>query len=246
MTLTHGTLLGGRIRYAQPADGYRTGIEPVLLAASIPARSTDRVLEAGTGAGAGLLCLAARVTGVGGVGVELDPDQAARATANFADNGLDGLKAVQGDVLAWQSDDMFDHAFANPPWHDQAGTRSDNPGRAAAKIAGAGLLDAWTHALARRLRTRGTLSLILPASQLSSGVAALRQAGCPEIALLPLWPKRQTPAKLIILQAVRLGRGPCVVCPGLILHEEDGSFSLDANAILGGGRALQVADAGVR
>ena len=33
MELTDGTLLGGRLRYVQPARGWRTGIEPVLLAA---------------------------------------------------------------------------------------------------------------------------------------------------------------------------------------------------------------------
>ena len=64
MLTSDGCLLDGRVRYAQPAsgsDGYRTGIEPVLLAASIPAQAGQRVLEAGVGAGAGLICLAARV-----------------------------------------------------------------------------------------------------------------------------------------------------------------------------------------
>ena len=47
--ITHGHLLDGRVRYAQPAKGFRSGIEPVLLAASIPARAGQRVLEGGTG-----------------------------------------------------------------------------------------------------------------------------------------------------------------------------------------------------
>ena len=62
MDTTEGTLLGGRVRYAQPARGYRTGIEPVLLAAAVPAVPGQAVLEAGTGAGAALLCLAARAS----------------------------------------------------------------------------------------------------------------------------------------------------------------------------------------
>ena len=71
MDVTEGHLLGGRVRYAQPRVGYRTGIEPVLLAAAVAARAGERVLEAGCGAGAGLLCLAARVPGITGLGVEL-------------------------------------------------------------------------------------------------------------------------------------------------------------------------------
>ncbi|HLB98700.1 MAG TPA: SAM-dependent methyltransferase, partial [Acetobacteraceae bacterium] len=61
MKLTEGHLLGGRVRYAQPREGFRSGIEPVMLAAAVPARTGERVLEAGSGAGAALLCLAARV-----------------------------------------------------------------------------------------------------------------------------------------------------------------------------------------
>ncbi len=238
MTLTHGTLLGGRVRYAQLAEGYRTGIEPVLLAASIPARPGENVLEAGTGAGAGLLCLAARVPGLTGVGLERDPAQASLAAANFSDNGFDRLRAVQGDIMDWQPDALLDHAFANPPWHDALGTRSPHPFRAAAKTADVNGLEGWTHGLARRLRARGTLSLILPASQLSAGIAALRAAGCGETSLLPLWPKRQAPAKLIILQGVRLGRGPSIVCPGLVLHDDDGALSAQAEFLLRDGGSL--------
>ena len=54
MEVTQGHLLGGRVRYAQPRSGFRSGIEPVLLAAAVPARPGERVLEAGSGAGAAL------------------------------------------------------------------------------------------------------------------------------------------------------------------------------------------------
>src|SRR5277367_7136876 len=83
MELTEGHLLGGRVRYAQPRDGFRSGIEPVLLAAAVPARAGERVLEVGSGAGAALLCLAARVSGVVGLGLERDAALAALAADNF-------------------------------------------------------------------------------------------------------------------------------------------------------------------
>ena len=75
-------LLDGRVRHDQPAAGHRTGIEPVLLAASIPARAGARVLEGGAGSGAALLCLAHRVPGIIGLGLEIDPALAAIASAN--------------------------------------------------------------------------------------------------------------------------------------------------------------------
>ncbi len=238
MSVSDGYLLDGRVRYAQPVGGYRTGLEPVLLAAAVPVRPGELVLEVGTGAGAGLLCLAARVPGIFGVGVERDPAQAVLAAGNFAANGFGGLSVVTADVLAWRADAVFDHAFANPPWHDAAGTASPVAGRVAAKRADSGLLAGWAAVMARALRPRGTLSLILPASRLAEGIAALSDAGCAEIRLLPLWPRLGTPAKIIILQGFHLGRGACSVAPGLILHEAEGGFTAAAEAVLRGGAGL--------
>ncbi|MBL4768768.1 MAG: methyltransferase, partial [Rhodobacteraceae bacterium] len=45
----------------QPRKGYRAGIDPMLLAASVPAHAGQSVLELGCGAGAAILCLATRV-----------------------------------------------------------------------------------------------------------------------------------------------------------------------------------------
>ena len=232
MKFSEGTLLGGRVRYLQPVDGYRTGLEPVLLAAAVPARPGDVVLEAGAGAGAGLLCLAARVPDLRGVAVERDEGQAALARANFTSNGFGGLMVEQADLLAWQSALRFDHAFANPPWHDPAGTPSPSPCRAACKQGRTGLYAGWTAAMSLFLRPRGTLTLILPAASLSEGIAALDAAACRQVRAFPLWPKRQVPAKLLILQGVFQGRGACKILPGLTLHEGSGQFTAETQMVL--------------
>ncbi len=98
LEVTQGHLLGGRVRYAQPRSGFRSGIEPVLLAAAIPARPGERVLEAGSGAGAALLCLAARVAGISGLGVERDPALVEIAASNAAANGWGELAFLAADI----------------------------------------------------------------------------------------------------------------------------------------------------
>jgi tRNA1(Val) A37 N6-methylase TrmN6 len=243
LTRTEGTLLGGKLRYAQFAQGYRTALEPVLLAASIPAKPGDRVLEGGTGAGAGLLCLAARVP-IAGVGVEQDEALAALARDNLAANGLrETLSVVAGDITDATActgcDGPFDHAFANPPWHDAASTPSPEPGRKAAKQASPGLLHAWAEAMGGRLRAGGTLSLIVPAAGVMQASAALSAAGCPCELLYPLWPKAGRAAKLVIVRGVRRANVRCDVQPGLILHSEDGKFTPEAEAILRQGARLE-------
>ncbi len=48
-------LLGGRGRLVQPAEGYRAAIDPVFLAAAVPAAAGEAVLDAGAGAGAAVV-----------------------------------------------------------------------------------------------------------------------------------------------------------------------------------------------
>ena len=233
-----GTLLGGRIAYRQKLEGYRTGIEPLLLAACVPARAGDHVVEAGTGAGPGLLALHARVPGVIGLGIERDPELAALAQANFDLNGATTLKTQCSALENWQPDGPCDHAFANPPWHRDDGTPTPDPGRRSAKFANENLLSRWICKLAAPLRRRGTLTLVLPAASFAQAVAALATCHCAEIRLLPLWPHQGDAAKLIILQAIRGGRGASRILPGLVLHEADGTYTRQASAILRDGDGL--------
>jgi tRNA1(Val) A37 N6-methylase TrmN6 len=236
--LTHGHLLDGRVAYAQPARGYRSGIEPVLLASAVPARPGEHVLEAGCGAGAAMLCLAARVPGLGGIALERAPELALLAAANLAANGHAAITAMAGDITAGDAPGPFDHVFANPPWHDSAASASPDPRRDRARRLVTGLEAAWVGGLTARLRSRGTLTLVLPAAGLQAWLSALRPAGCGSVLLMPLWPRPGVAARLLLLRAVRDGRGPSRVHPGLVLHLADGKFTPAAEGVLRHGEAF--------
>ena len=118
----------------------------------MPARPGERVLEGGTGSGAALLCLAARVPGIEGTGIEREAALAALARANIAANGFAGLTVLEGDIAAVAPGGPFDHAIANPPWHDAAGSASPDPAREVARRGQPGLLTLWAERLAAPLR----------------------------------------------------------------------------------------------
>jgi tRNA1Val (adenine37-N6)-methyltransferase len=236
--LTEGTLLGGAVRYAQPRAGYRTGIEPVFLAAAVPARAGERVLEAGTGAGAGLLCLSHRVAGVAGLGVEIEPAMARIAAANLAANGQRDVAVRAGDVCSLPATSaLFDHAMANPPWHDEAGSQPMGALKQRAKMASGGLVPAWVAAMARVLRPRGTLTLVLPPRAVPESLGALAAAACGSAVLFPLWPKPGREPRIVLLQAIRGGRAEFRLLPGLVLHDDAG-YTDAAQAVLRRGEAL--------
>ncbi len=199
------------------------------------------MLEGGTGAGAALLCLATRVLGIVGCGIEIDPDQTARACTNALANDMPDLTFIDGPIETHVPDAPFDHAFANPPYHLAPGTASSDPRRLRAKSGSASLLMDWASALAKPLKHRGTLTFILPAASLPACLAAMAAADCPVATILPLWPKAGVAAKLTIVRGIKNGRSAPQLLPGLILHAPDGQFTQEADAILRDGEALPLA-----
>ncbi len=235
---THGTLLNGRISYQQAGFGHRTGIEPILLAAAVPACRGDRVIEAGTGAGAALLCLTHRVPGVNAVGLEREACIAAIASTNISANGFNNATIVTGDILrAPFRERRFDHAMANPPWHDDRSTASTDDLRCAAHRASTALLHHWTAALAELLHPYGSLTLICSTATLSRAIVALEAAHCGAAHIMPLWPRAGRPAKIALVQARLNARGGSVLLPGLTLHDEHG-YTEEAQSILRNGGVL--------
>lgn len=236
--LSQDTLLGGRVAFAQPMQGYRAAIDPVLLAASVPARPGQHVLEGGLGAGAAALCLLARVPGACVTGVEIDPALAAIAAGNAAANRA-ALTIETADLLTFRQG-RFDHAMANPPYQRAgSGSASLTPmQRRADRECAPDALPGWIGALSRRLAPRGTLTLVLPAARLSDAARAMRDAGLGAIALLPLWPRAGEPANRILLQGRKSARGGDLLLPGLVLHQATGDFTPEAEAVLRHGAPL--------
>lgn len=243
-TVSHGHLLNGRVHYAQLTNGYRTGIEPVFLAAAVPACPGERVLEAGTGAGAGLLCLHHRVPGVNGIGLEIEPAMAAIAACNITANAAAGLVVLCADVLAPDlhtrlGPGPFDHVFSNPPWHDAGGTRPSGALRARAKVAEDGLLARWIAQLSPRLRPGGSLTLALPTEAAPDALRACGKSGLGSPVLFPLWRRAGQESRIVLVQAIKGGRAGFRLAPGLVLHEGQ-QFTSAADAVLRGGAALDL------
>ncbi len=236
---TRDAFLGGRLWLEQPAKGYRAGIDPVLLAAAVPARAGERVLELGVGAGAAILCLGRRVPGLTLVGIERQAVYAALARRNAAAAKLQ-LEVIEGDVAAPPpalTAQVFDHALINPPFFPAgSGTAACDPGRADAR-AEAVPLQVWIACAARRLRPGGRLTVIQRAERMPELLAAAsgRFGG---MSVLPIAPRLGRPARLILFRGLKDRRTPLALLPPLILHDgpehlSDGDdYSAEATAVL--------------
>ncbi|ETX30529.1 tRNA1(Val) (adenine(37)-N6)-methyltransferase [Roseivivax isoporae] len=220
--LTQDAFLGGRVRLWQPRRGYRSGVDPVLLAASVAAVPGQRVLDLGCGAGAAMLCLGARVPGLDLTGVELQPAYARLARRNAADAECPA-RVVTADVAALPPDlrqETFDHVIANPPYFEPARRQgAADPGRETG-LAGPTPLADWVATAARRTAHGGSVTFIQRVERLPELLAAF-DARLGGIEFLPLAPRVGRPARLILLRGRKGGRAAFRALAPLILHAGD-------------------------
>lgn len=216
--------LGGRLQILQPRSGYRAGIDPVLLAASVPAKAGQSVLELGCGVGTALLCLAARVPDLSLTAVELQPEYAALARENAARN------QVAMAVTCADLDDLpgpikgrsFDHVIANPPFFLRGpatggGDPAQETGRETGRGEGLALLR-WVEVAAKRLAPGGCATFIQRAERLPDLMSAC-EGRLGSLEVLPLAPRAGRAARLVLLRGRKSGRAAFRLHAPLVLHQ---------------------------
>lgn len=242
-------LLGGRVRLRQPLTGYRAGTDPVFLAASVPARSGQSVLDLGCGAGAASLCLMARVPGLRVTGVEVQPAYADLARQNAQLNGLPAagadLDIHVGDVAALPKplkEINFDHVILNPPFYVADAALASPISAKDMAHRETSDLSVWIATALARLKPQGWLTLIHRTTRLGDVLGALSGTGAIEIK--PLAARSGREAKRVVLRARKGVRTPLRLLAPLILHsgsyhEEDrDDFSPEARAVLRDAQAI--------
>lgn len=233
-------LLGGRVRLRQPVKGYRAGMDAALLAAAVAAEPSQRVIEAGCGAGAVLMQIGARCPGVTLTGLERDPAMAALARENAVLNQADA-QILEGDVAAgFRALDLppFDWAVSNPPFFDDPGAlRAPAEGKRGAWMADDGL-KAWTTFLLKSVREGGRIVIIHRADRLADLLALLGETAG-SFAVRGIHPYTDEPAKRVLVQATKTGKAPLRLLPPLVLHDRSGAkHTVEAEAVLRGEAGL--------
>jgi len=243
-TFTEDRLLGGRIRLKQPAAGYRVAIDPVFLSAAVPAEPHQLVLDVGCGAGAAMLCVAARVPHTRLVGLEMQRDLVRLAGDNIILNGLEARASVMiGDLLQPPprlSPGAFDHVMANPPFHRRGDAEpAAVSGKSAATIEGDANLADWVRFSLAMVRSKGTVTFVHRADRIDVLLGQIAgRAG--EVVVFPLWPGEGRAASRILVRARKQVSAPARLAAGLVLHDADGRLSPGAEGVLREGKGLDL------
>jgi tRNA1(Val) A37 N6-methylase TrmN6 len=255
--VTDDAFLGGALRILQPSDGYRAGIDAVLLAAAAPVRAgrRERVLDAGAGAGVVGLAVAWRAARAEVTLVEREPRLVELARGNATRNGLHARVRVLAADLTRRLDasadlraaaGTFDHVLANPPYNPtSAGTVSRHALKAGAHAMREGDLSRWARFMAAMVRPGGTATMINRADALDAVLAAFagRFGG---LLVYPLFARAGKSAIRVLVQGIKGSSAPTELSPGLVLHGPGHGFRPQVEAILRGGEGLSLREPGAK
>ena len=258
---TEDAFLGGAVIAEQPAKGYRSGIDAVLLAASVQeAAGTKqrkrnlaavpddavgaRILDVGAGVGIVGLCIAARCMPARITLFERDAELCRLARGNIARNARNAaMDVVEADVTNPPKslrDSTFDHIVANPPYYDAARHRpSPDSLRMAAHVMPPDGLDQWARFMARFARPGGTATLIQPADKLAQ-ILDVFGGRFGSLHVLPLHPNAKSQANRVIVRGTKGARGPLKLLPGLVVHGPDTAYTPQVDSLLRAPNALDL------
>lgn len=234
-------VLDKKVRLLQPASGFRTSLDSVMLAAACPARKGEAVLDLGCGVGGAAFCLLQRVPECFISGIDIQSYYIELARQNIGLNNATGrCEFAAGDIRDHEGGQRVDHVICNPPFLENgAGTRASDEGLALARahddddIA----LKDWIDAGFRALRSGGCFTIIHRADALDRIMMGFgKRFGAVEV--IPLWPRVGEDARRVIVRAIKDRRSPARIGAGIVLHEADGRYTAAAERILRVGDAI--------
>ena len=246
---TRDGFLGNKIEILQLSEkGHRSGLDAILLAATLPSDISGTLADLGSGSGvAGIAAIALRPQ-LEVTLVENNPHltELAYQSSKLAKNATikHRIKVLKADVTlsgtkrvaAGLNDGSFDYVIMNPPYNDISSHRtSQDKFKAEAHMMGEGGLDAWMRTATTILKPGGMLAMIYRASAIGQIIAAT-QGRFGGLTVMPIYSRADEPAKRLLLSAIKGSRAPISFAPPIIIHNKDGSFTAKAAAILDGTR----------
>ncbi len=217
------------IRLIQKKKGFRYGMDAIILSQFAHVTDKTRAIDLGTGTGIISLLVAKRgaqkVTAL-----EQNPVMADLAARNVRLNKMqDVMNVVCGDVCEVRSDfaaESVDLVVSNPPYRvvDTGKIAAlDDVARARHEIT-ASLAD-FVRAAHYLVKYRGRFAMIHLPERMVEILGLLHDMNLEPKRLRMVYPNRQLPPSMFMVEAVKGAKPGLKVMPPLILMEKDGTYS---------------------
>ena len=216
---TKDSFLGGGIRIWQPKKGYRAGIDPILLAASVNVSAGQKVLDLGCGVGTASFAIGYRVKNVELYGIEIQKVFADLANLNSKENGIElqiectNISNLSPNITSKN----FDHVIANPPYFDRKFSVSGMNFSKEKSFGDTCTISEWLKVAAKRAKPKGFVHFIVRSDRLMEIFTNMPNS-LGSLVITPIISRKNQNAKLTILHAKKNGRAGFIISSPIILH----------------------------
>jgi tRNA1Val (adenine37-N6)-methyltransferase len=229
-------LFRGKLRILQKRHGYRISMDPILLAHFVSPLRGGKVIDLGTGSGIIPLILALRGDVGELVGIEIQEDLVNMAKRSVTINQQeDKVRILLGDYRKIDQifpHESFHHVVSNPPYFSKgSGRESPRVRRAVSRHEMTGSAEDVVRAARHLLGTRGRLWLTYQPARLAYLVSLLRESGFEPKRLRMIHGRKDTPARMLLLETVLGGQEGLEILPPLVLYRHRNVYTEELEEI---------------
>ena len=220
----------------QSEDGFRFGMDAVILGDFARVRPHEHVIDMGTGTGILPILLSAQREDATFSALELQPQMADMATRSVALNGLsERIRVYAADMrdaaglLGYQCAHMV---VSNPPYGKQGSTlkNATNSVTLAKHEDDAGI-DSWVQSCSAVLRNMGRLCMVFPAQRLLELTDAFRNHRIEPKRIRMVYAKVDRAPYLVLLEGMKNAKPGLLWMPPLVVYEADGRETAEIDRI---------------
>ena len=225
----------------QSEEGFRYGIDAVLLSGFARVKPGEKVLDMGTGTGILPILLAAKTEGESFTGLEIQEKSAEMAGRSVAYNHLEGrVRIVAGDIKeagAIFGPASFDVVVSNPPYMTGShGLVNPNEAKAVARHEVLCTLEDLVRETAAVLTSRGRFYLVHRPFRLAEIMGMLMKYRLEPKRMRLVYPYVDKEPNMVLLEACKGGNPRIQVERPLIVYERPNVYTDEIRENYGDGR----------
>ena len=237
MEYTMDKFLGDKVLLKQSKPGLRATSDSVLVAALVPIKKNESVLDVGAGNGVIGCCLNARIRCI----ITALEDQSDLIPLIKENTELNNVKmtVIQQNIFSKKDSlkgKLFHHVVTNPPFYEISKNTRNNPEQRKAFVQNFDLKK-WLEYCLKHLRAKGTFNLIHRPEMLGQILPVLEKK-LGNIEIFPIVSKEGEPAKRVLIRGVLNKKGSLTLRFPLIMHTKDDKRTELAEKILRFGEAI--------
>lgn len=226
----------GDLKLIQNQEGFKYGLDAVLLGAMASRDSGSRIMDIGTGTGIIPLILSHKTEAVVIMGLEVQEIQYELAVENVKLNGLENrLRMLQGNVKDVGVEarfasllGTFDVVTCNPPYMEEGrGLKNPLDAKAISRHEILGNLKDFIHAASLLLKSGGALYMVHRPRRLADIICTAREEALEPKVMKMAKGKADDEPNIVLMKFVKDGGRELRILPELVIRNEDGSFTRD-------------------